>query len=199
MKCFKHSVSLLMFLVVVLVFAGCAKPPEAEKAAAKAAMDAAMTAGADKYAAADFAAGKKAWDGAEARMNDKKYEEAKQGYLSAKPAFEKAAAAAAAGKKAVADETTAAIAACEEAWNKLMAEAPKLQKKMKDQEEAWTTDAKAIEDGLKATKDMLAADPLGAKKKTEELKTLVAKWDAAFQELAAIPDPPAKKVKRGKK
>jgi len=199
MKCFKHSGCLLMFLALVLVFVGCAKPPEAEKAAAKAAMDAAVAAGADKYAATDFAAGKTAWDGAEAQMKDKKYEEAKKGYLNAKPAFEKAAAAAAAGKKAVTDEVTAAIAALEEGWNKLTAAAPKLQKKMKDKEEAWTADVKAIEDGLKATKDMLAADPLGAKKKAGELKDLIDKWDAAFQELAAIPDPPVKKAKKGKK
>lgn len=199
MKFGKYSVSLLMVLALVMVFLGCAKPPEAEKAAAKAAMDAAVAAGADKYATADFSAGKTAWDSAEAQMKDKKYEEAKQGYLNAKPAFDKAAAAAVAGKKAATDEATAAAAALEESWKKLADAAAKLQKKMKDKQDAWTADAKAIEDGLKAAKDMIAADPLGAKKKAAELKALIDKWDATFQELAAIPDTPVKAVKKIKK
>lgn len=199
MKFGKYSVSLLMVLALIMMFVGCAKPPEAEKAAAKAAMDAAVAAGADKYATADFSAGKTAWEGAEAQMKDKKYEEAKQGYLNAKPAFDKAATAAVAGKKAAVDEATAALAALEEGWKEIAASAKKLQKKMKDKQEAWTADAKAFEDGLKAAKDALAADPLGAKKKAGELKALLDKWGATFSELAAIPDKPAKAAKKGKK
>ena len=114
MKHFKYSVSLMMVLALALVFIGCAKPPEAEQKAAKAAMDAAVSAGADKYAAADLDAAKKVWDAAEAQVKDKKYKEAKQGYVDAKAAFEKAAGAVAAGKKAVTDEATAAVAAVEE-------------------------------------------------------------------------------------
>ncbi len=199
MKFGKYSVSLLMVLALIMMFVGCAKPPEAEKAAAKAAMDAAVAAGADKYATADFSTGKTAWEGAEAQMKDKKYEEAKQGYLNAKPAFDKAATAAVAGKKAAVDEATAALAALEEGWKEIAASAKKLQKKMKDKQEAWTADAKAFEDGLKAAKDALAADPLGAKKKAGELKALLDKWGATFSELAAIPDKPAKAAKKGKK
>ncbi len=199
MKFGKYSLSLLMVLALVMVFLGCAKPPEAEKAAAKAAMDAAVAAGADKYATADFSAGKTAWDSAEAQMKDKKYEEAKQGYLNAKPAFDKAAAAAVAGKKAAVDQATADVAALEESWKGLVASAKKLEKKMKDQQEAWTADAKTFEDSLKAAKDMIAADPLGAKKKAGELKALADKWGATFTELAAIPDKPAKAVKKEKK
>ena len=92
MKHFKYSVSVMMVLALALVFIGCAKPPEAEQKAAKAAMDAAVTAGADKYAVADLEAAKKLWESAEAQVKDKKYKEAKQVYVDAKAAFEKAAA-----------------------------------------------------------------------------------------------------------
>lgn len=201
MKNFKYAVSLVMFLALVLVFAGCAKPPEEEQKAAKTAMDAAVASGADKYAAADLDAAKKTLDGAEAQMKDKKYKEAKQGYVDAKAAFEKAAGAVEAGKKAVAAEANTAIAAVEEAMKGLTDAATKLGKKMKDQKEAWEADAKAFADGLKAAKDAVAADPSGAKTKVGELKAMVDKWDAAFKEMAAAPAPaakpePAKKEKK---
>jgi hypothetical protein len=196
MKYFKLSVSSIVIMALIMVFIGCAKPPEAEKAAAKTAMDAAVTAGADKYAAADFKTAKGAWDASEAQMNDKKYDEAKQGYIAAKAAFDKAAGAAAAGKKAVADEANAAIVALEEGWKNLAAAAKAVEKKMQDKQEAWAADTKVFEDGLKATKDMVAGDPAGAKKKAAELKAIIDKWDASFKELAAIPDKPAKKGKK---
>ena len=96
MKHFKYSVACLMVLALALVFIGCAKPPEAEQKAAKDAMGAAVSAGADKYAAADLDAAKKSLDTAEAQMKDKKYKEAKEGYVTAKAAFDKAAGAVAA-------------------------------------------------------------------------------------------------------
>ncbi len=165
MKHFKYSVSVMMVLALALVFIGCAKPPEAEQKAAKAAMDAAVTAGADKYAVADLQAAKKLWESAEAQVKDKKYKEAKQAYVDAKAAFEKAAAAVAAGKKAATDEANAAVAALEEGWKSIEDSVKKIEKKMKDQKEAWEADAKSFEDGLKASKEMIAADPLGAKTK----------------------------------
>ncbi|MFA6413157.1 MAG: hypothetical protein WCW53_10715 [Syntrophales bacterium] len=196
MKYFKFAVSSIMVMALIMMFIGCAKPPEAEKAAAKTAMDAAVTAGADKYAAADFKTAKGAWDASEGQMNDKKYEEAKQGYVSAKAAFDKAAGAAAAGKKAMTDEANAAVAAVEDGWKNLADAAKGVEKKMKDKQEAWAADAKVFEDGLKATKDMIAGDPAGAKKKAAELKSIIDKWDATFKELAAIPDKPVKKGKK---
>ncbi|HON99672.1 MAG TPA: hypothetical protein PK836_03135 [Syntrophales bacterium] len=196
MRFFRSVFALTLVLALVAFLGGCAKPPEAEKAAAKAAMDAAVGAGADKYAAPDFAAAKKAWEGAEAQMGEKKYEEAKQGYLNAKAAFDKAAAAAATGKTAAVSEATAALAVLEEGWKELSATAKKLEKKLKDQKDAWEADVKAFEEGLKAAKDAVNKDPLGAKKKAGELKALLDKWDAAFKELAAVPEKPAKKGKK---
>jgi len=187
-----------MVMALIMMFIGCAKPPEAEKAAAKSAMDSAVTAGADKYAAADFKNAQSTWEASEAKMIDKKYEEAKQGYVSAKAAFEKAVGAAAAGKKVMTDEANAAVAALEDGWKNLAAAAKGVEKKMKDQQEAWAADTKVFEDGLKATKDMIAGDPAGAKKKAGELKSIIDKWDATFKDLAAIPDKPVKKGKNKK-
>jgi hypothetical protein len=196
MKHFKYAVSFMMVLALALVFIGCAKPPEAEKSAAKTAMDTAVAAGADKYAATDFNAAKNLWDTSEAKMNEKKYEEAKQGYVNAKAAFEKAAGAAAAGKKAITDEVNAAVAGLEEGWKNLETAAKGVEKKMKDKKDAWAADTKTFVDGLKVTKDMIATDPAGAKAKSGELKSILDKWDAAFKELAAAPAKPAKKEKK---
>lgn len=196
MKYFKCVVSLIMVLALALVFVGCAKPPDAEKSAAKVAMDAAVAAGADKYAAADFNAAKSLWDTSEAKMTTKKFDEAKQGYVSAKAAFEKAVGAAAAGKKVMTDEVNAAVSALEEGWKKLGASAKSVEKKMKDKKDAWVADTKAFEEGMKATKDMSATDPAGAKAKVAGLKSILDNWDATFKELAAAPAKPAKKVKK---
>jgi len=189
MKHFKFSVSFMMVLALVLVFIGCSKPPEAEQKAAKTAMDAAVSAGADKYAAADLAAAKKVWEAAEAQVKEKKYKEAKLAYVDAKAGFEKAAGAVAAGKKAVADEATAALAAVEAAWKGTEEAAKKVEKKLKDKKEAWTADAKAFGENLKAAKEMIAADAAAAKARAGELKGVIEKWDAALRELAAAPAP----------
>ncbi len=196
MKQFRYSVSvIIMVLALALVFIGCAKPPEAEQSAAKAAMDAAVAAGADKYAVADLQAAKKLMEAADAQVKDKKYKEAKQAYVDAKAAFEKATAGVAAGKKAATDEANAAVAALEEGWKSIGDSVKKIEKKMKEQKEAWEADAKTVEDGLKASKEMIAADPIGAKTKAGELKVVVDKWDATFKEMAASPAKPEAKKK----
>jgi len=196
---FKYSVSLMVVLALALVFIGCAKPPEAEKSAAKTAMDAAIAAGADKYAAASLDAAKKIWDAAEAQMKSEKYEEAKKGYIDAKTAFEKAAADVAEGKKAVTAEVTTVVASLEEAWKTLEADAKKIGKKMKDEKDLWEADVKAFTEGLQAAKDKIVADPAGAKVKAGELKTIIDKWGASLKELAATPEPAKKEAKPAKK
>ena len=196
MKHVRLSVSLLVVLALTLAFMGCAKPPEVEKQAAKAAMDAAISAGADKYATDSLDAAKKIWDTAESQMKDKKYKEAKQSYIDAKAAFEKAARDVEAGKKA-ADQANAALATLEEAWKNLQAAAKKMEKKLKDKE-AWTTDSKAIKEGLGRAKEMIATNPSQAKAKLDDLKTMVEKWGNTFKEMAAAPAKPeaAKKEKK---
>ena len=99
-----------------------------------------------------------------------------------------AAVAAAAGKKAMTDEANAAVATIEDGWKNLETTAKKVEKNMKDKKADWAADVKAFAEGLKATKDMIAADAAGAKAKAGELKTtIIDKWDATFKELAAVP------------
>ena len=185
-------------LALLLVLAGCAQPPEAEKQAAKGAMDAAVSGGADKYAVADLDAAKKVWETAESQMNEKKYQEAKQSYIDAKAAFEKAGSAAEAGKKAASDQASAVLASIEEAWKDLEAKAQKIAKKMKNKKGAWVADSKTVTDGLVKAKEMIASDPAGAKPKLDELQALVDKWEDILKKMAATPakSPAAKKAKK---
>ncbi len=186
MKRFKYGVSLLMVLALVALVTGCAKPPEEEKQAAKAAMDAAVAAGVDQFAAAEQDAAKKIWDAAEAQVAEKKYKEAKQGYVDAKAAFEKAAAAVAVGKKAATDEATAALASLDESWVALEADA-RSWKEAQGSRRTPGVGSHGLWGQPEAAKKMVAADPLGAKAKVEELKAFVDQWSAAFQALAAVP------------
>jgi len=185
-------------LALMLVFTGCAQPPEAEKQAAKAAMDAAVSSGADKYAVADLDAAKKVWDTAESQMNEKKYKEAKQIYIDARAAFEKAGVAAVAGKKAASDQASAVLASIEEAWQKLEAKAKKMAKKMKNKKEAWIADSNAVKAGLVKAKETISTDPAEAKPKLDELKAMVDKWENILKKMAAAPvkSPAPKKVKK---
>ena len=199
MRMIKLLVIVLMVFALGMVLVGCAKPPEAEREAAKKAMDAAITGGAEKYASSDLEAARKLWDTAESQMKEKKYKEAKQSYMDAKAAFEKAAAAVAAGKKAVADQANATLKGLEEKWEKLLVTAKKMEKKLKDKKQAWTADAKAINEGLEKTKEVIVSAPAEAKAKLDELKTMIDKWDATFKEMAASPSKPkATKKKKSK-
>ncbi|MDO8722604.1 MAG: hypothetical protein Q7J31_10335 [Syntrophales bacterium] len=186
MQSYKRLVLLMTVLMLTLVFIGCARPPQAEKAAAKTAMDAALSAGADKYAAADFAAARKLWDTSEAQVKEKKYDEAKKGYIDARTAFEKAAGGVEAGKKAMTAEAEAAVARMEEGWMKLEAVAKKIEKKL-EKKALWDIDAKTFVEGLKAAKGMITADPAGAKAKADTLKPFLDSYGAVFEQLAAAP------------
>jgi hypothetical protein len=186
MKGIKYSVSMIIVVALAFVLVGCAKPPDAEKSAAKTAMDAAVSAGADKYAAADFETAKGRWDSAESQMGNKDYKEAKQSYIDAKATFEMAASNIKANKEA-ADAANAALPSLENNWKNLEAAAKKVEKKMTDKQEEWTADAKAFMEGLQTVKDMVAKDPVGAKAKTDELTSVIDKWDTTFKELAAAP------------
>jgi len=165
-------------------------PPEAEKAAAKIAMDKALSSGAEKYAANELDAAKKIWEAAESEMKEEKYKEAKQNYVAAKAAFDIVAANVEERKKiAITAEASASVASLEEDWKNLNIAAKNVEKKMKDKEmkEAWAADAESFTRGLKATKDKIAIDPAGAKADVIELKSIIEKWDAAFKKLAAAP------------
>lgn len=181
----KLSVSLFAFMMLLLAmtWAGCSKPPEAEKEAARKAMENAISAGADTYTPAETEAAKKAWEMAELQMNEKKYKEAKQGYIEARASWEKAAGAIEAGKKVVADQTKETLTALEKAWKKLGTTSKKFEKKLKEKKKVWMADAKTIEEGFAKAKEMMVQAPLEAKAKLEELKPLIGKWENTFKEM----------------
>jgi hypothetical protein len=180
-----------------MLSAGCSKPPEAEKEAAKKAMSAAISADAEKYAPADLEAAQKIWDIAESQMKEKKYKEAKQSYIDAKADFEKAAAAVDAGKKAVTEQANAALKTVEESWKKLNATAKKMEKKLKEKKQAWINDSKVINEGLVKSKEMIASAPAEAKAKLDELKSMINRWETTFKKMSATaPKPKATKKKK---
>ena len=198
MKVFKLSVFVLVVLVWGMLLAACSKPPEAEKEAAKKAMDAAISAGADKYATPDLEAAKKVWESADSEMKEKKYKEAKEDYIAASAAFEKAAAAVEAGKKVFSDQASAALKDLEEAWRRLSATGKKMAKKLKEKKTAWKADAKVIDEGLRKAKETIAATPDEAKAKLDELKAMIDRWENTFKKMPMAPKKhkPTKKKKR---
>jgi hypothetical protein len=199
MRMFKLSLFVLVAFALGMVLSGCSKPPEAEKEAAKKAMDAVISGGADQYASADLEAARKVWETAESQMKDRKYKEAKQSYIDAKAAFEKVAAAIEAGKKAVADQANAALKSLEDKWKKLRVTANKMEKKLKGKKQAWTADAKAISEGLAKSKEIIASAPSEAKAKLDELRTMIDRWGTTFREMAKSPSKPKAKPKATKK
>ena len=67
--------------------------------------------------------------------------------------------------------------------------------KLKDKRQAWTADAKAIKEGLGASKKMIVSAPADAKAKLDALKVMIDRWENTFKEMASS----APKSKAGKK
>jgi len=175
---------------VALLVAGCDSPPDAEKKAADAAIAAAKSAGADKYAASAYKAVTDLQRQAESFMGDKKYKDAKAAYERATGMAADAGKAAVAGKAAMQGEVEKGIAAAEAAWVGLDKQAHAAMKKMKpDMKKAWEDDSKAVADGLKSAKDTLANSPADAKDKLAGVLTTIEKWS---KDLAAMAAPPPK-------
>lgn len=112
----KNRLMILLFVAAV-VLAGCAKPPQVEIDAAKAALETAKAAGAGDYASASLNAADDLLNqlNAELKAQEDKfalfrnYDKAKELSASAKAAFEKAAADAEAAKEAVRAETVSLL------------------------------------------------------------------------------------------
>lgn len=176
-------VSLLLNVIMAMALGACARPPEVERDAALAAMKASHTAGADKYVPAYFDAARKLLDTAEAQLTRKKYWEAKQGYIDAKVAFEKAAGYIDAVRKEMNSQAAAAVAALEERWKALEVIAHKAHGKTA----LWEVDSKNFLVELKTTKEMVAVDPAGAMAKVDKLKGFCDTYGEYFGKLAANP------------
>lgn len=188
-----------MLAGVALMVAGCDSPPEAEKKAADAAIAAAKSAEADKYAGPAYKSVTDLQRQAEGFMGEKKYKEAKAAYERAKGLGDDAAKAAVAGKAAMKAEVEKGIAAAEAAWAGLEKQAQAAVKKMKpDQKKAWEDDAKAAKDSLTAAKTALANSPAEAKDKLASALASIEKWTKdlapAMPAAAAAPAAPAGKA-----
>ena len=169
---------------VALLAAGCDSPPEAEKKAADAAIAAAKSAEADKYAAPAYKAVTDLQRQAETFMGEKKYKEAKAAYERAKGLADDAGKAAATGKAAMKAEVEKGIAAAEAAWDRLEKQAQAAAQKMKpDQKKMWEDEAKAVQAALKSAKDAVASSPAEAK---EKLAMVLASIEKATKDLAAV-------------
>jgi len=173
-------------LMAGLVASGCASPPEAEKKAAEQAVSAARAAGADKYAASDFAAMTSALQAAEAQMGAKKYSEAKTSYVKVKELADKAVRAAQSGKAAMKAAVEQQLADAEKRWQELVGKLKALARKLTaGRKQAWEADAKAVAEALQAAKAAAADDPAGAKEKLAMVTAILDKWGAEVSALAA--------------
>lgn len=178
-----------MLAGTALLVAGCDSPPEAEKKAADAAVAAAKSAEADKYAAPAYKAVTDLQRQADSFMGEKKYKEAKAAYERAKGLGDDAAKAAVAGKTAMKAEVEKGIAAAEAAWAGIEKQAQAAAKKMKpDVKKAWEADEKATKDALAAAKTALANSPSEAKDKLATVLASIEKWT---KDLAAAATPAA--------
>ncbi len=192
------AVSLLIVFTLALAFAGCARPPEEERAAAYAAKAAALAAGADKYAAKDYEAALQLWQTADSETSEKKYDQAKQDYINAKAAFAKSASGVEAVKKDMLPEAQAAVARLEEGWQNLEMAAKKIESKLGNNKRLWETDANSFLEGLKAAKEMVATDPAGVKLKADHLQRFIDTYSIMFKQMAAAPaKPPVARRKAG--
>jgi hypothetical protein len=110
-------VALVMVALALLVFVGCAKPPEAEIQKATSSLDAAKMAEAETYAPASYQVAADTMNAASAAKTEadgkfalfRSYTKAKALYISADGLAQKAAADAAAGKEQVKAEVTAKL------------------------------------------------------------------------------------------
>lgn len=211
---FRISLLLMIIIAQVPAYIGCATAPvaeipeekvavktqpvssktdriaaETEKSAAETSMDAALSCDAEKYAETDMNAAKKILETAETKMKDEKYAEAKQSYIAAKAAFDKAAVNAVEGRKTAAADADTAIVSLEKAWENLIAVSRNVKNKMKDREMRadWSAFNKSFVEDLKSTKEKIVTDPAGAKANIDELLAIIERWETAFREINAAP------------
>jgi uncharacterized protein (DUF1697 family) len=201
----KTLIKALAFTAVAAVLlTGCAKPPEAEKAATKASIDNCVKLEAEKYGAQELSGLKSGLASAEAEekiQNDKFFKNFdKEKEILAKTKADADALASQlparkeAARQAALAAQTEAQAALDQA-NALLAQAPK-GKGTRADIEAFTADLKAVADDMPNVASMITAeDFLGAKDKATALKdkatTVATQIQSAIDKVK-----PAKKAKK---
>lgn len=192
---FKRLKFCIMLMAVTIALYGCAKPPEAERAAAKVSMEQALAAGADKYAIGDFNNAGKHLENAELLNERKRYQKARAQYQTACEAFKKAAAAAVENYKFLVVKNWTMINALEGRWEKLKKSVKKVKKQKT--EDAWVVDEQVFVRSLQEAKDMNTDSVSMSAGKINELQSLLARWEAAFPEDAELAKADAtKKLKK---
>lgn len=187
-------------LVLAVVFAGCAKPPEMEMKDSQAALDDARnSAQADKWASSEYAAAKSSLDAANAEVTAqnerfalmRNYDKAKEMFAAAKADADKAKQAAIANKEAAKNEAntklneaTAAIAAAREA----LAKAP-VTKDTKADIQLFTSDLDGLDQSLGEVRNMISSEDYnGASSKaavlTQQANDMATKLTEAAEKAA---------------
>ncbi|MFB3895443.1 MAG: hypothetical protein ACE14V_03985 [bacterium] len=167
---------ILMLVCSVVMLWSCAQPPTQEMDAAKAAIEKAVAAGADKYAATELEAAKSVLAQAEQKINAKDYAGAK---VDAQDVVAKATAAEAAvtaGKDAVKAELDAMMPGIEKDYAALQKQvkSAKGNKKAAEQLKATFDEIPALETELKDAKTAYdAGDFAGAKEKYTAAKVKI--------------------------
>ena len=195
------SVVVCCCVVLIALIAGCAQPPKQEVDAANAALQAAITAGAEIFAAEELKAAEDLSAKLNGEMEKKEYKIAKQTAMGLKDAAEKAKAAADAGKAKAKDTATALVDEVKQGLEKtkgLVAEAgkaklpAKLLQPIKDQLTSAEAGTGELDGMVAAEKYKEAADKGG------QLKTQLAQIEKDLQ-VAKAKAAPAKKVASAKK
>jgi hypothetical protein len=201
--CMKTALHFLVgvALASALLVAGCASPPEAEKKAAEDAVRAAQSAGADRYAADDYAATQAALKEAEGHVGAKKYSEAKTAYVKVKELADQAASKVEAGKAAVKAEVDRAVADVEKRWQEADARVKAVGQRLKtEQTKVWEEATRSTGEALESVKAAAASDPLGAREKVAALGTEVEKLENEARSWveAAAKEPPGPAARKRK-
>jgi len=187
-------------LVVALVFAGCAKPPEMEMNAAKTALDDARNSvQADKWAPTEYQQAKSTYDAATAAVEEqnqkfaltRNYDKAKESFEQAKTESESAKQAAVANKEAAKNqantklqEASAAIDAAREALK-----AAPVTKDTRADIQLFTADIDGLDQSLGEVRSMISSeDYMGASSKadaiTQQANDMATKLTEATQKAA---------------
>jgi tetratricopeptide (TPR) repeat protein len=191
-----------MLVSGVVMLWSCAQPPTQEMDAAKAAIEKAVTAGADIYAVTELEAAKTLFAQAEQKVNAKDYEGAK---ADAKEAVAKATAAEAAvvsGKEAVKSEIDTMVPGVEKAYAELQKQvkAAKANKKAALQLKSTLDEIPALETELKDAKTAYdAGDFAGAKDKYTAAKMKIDDSTKSITKVVGVakkPVPTKKSVKK---
>ena len=186
-------------LVVGLVLAGCAKPPEMEMNAAKTALDDARNSvQADKWAPTEYQKAKSSYDAASAAVEEqnqkfaltRNYDKAKQDFEQAKTDAESAKQAAVANKEAAKNEAntklqeaSAAIDAAREALK-----AAPMTKDTRADIQLFTSDLDGLDQSLGEVRSMISSeDYMGASSKadaiTQQANDMATKLTEAAQKV----------------